>query len=133
MKFTLYGKPVTKKNSGRILYKKTQTGAKIPFFAPSAQYKRYEGECLGQIQAAGLHRLRIEAPVNVRCVYFMPDRRKVDLVNLLSATCDVLVRGCVLLDDNSKIVVSHDGSRVHYDPKNPRVEVEITEVAMGKY
>lgn len=51
-----------------------------------------------------------------------------DLVNLLEATCDILVHYRVLEDDNSKIVVSHDGSRVLYDKENPRVEIWITEV-----
>jgi len=126
LKFTLYGKCVTKKNSNRILYKKAKNGAKVPFIAPSAQYKRYETDCLNQIFVAGYHRLRIDQPVNVCCVYYMPDRRLVDLANLINATCDILVRGCVLLDDNSKIVASHDGSRVRLDPNNPRVEIEIT-------
>ena len=126
MKITLYGKPVTKKNSSRILYKKSN-GRSIPFVAPSAQYKRYETDCLNQIFVGGYHRLRIDKPVNVQCVYYMPDKRRVDLANLLNATCDILVRGCILLDDNSKIVVSHDGSRVRIDPRNPRVEITITE------
>lgn len=121
MKITLYGRPVTKKNSGRIL--RTRNGA--PFIAPSAAYKRYEGECLQQIFASKLHRLRLEGRFNVRCVYYMPDRRKVDLTNLLNATDDILVKGCVLLDDNAQIVAAHDGSRVKLDPRNPRVEITI--------
>ena len=56
----------------------------------------------------------------------MPTRHRVDLVNLLEATCDILVECGLLADDNSKIVVSHDGSRVEYDKYNPRVEIEIT-------
>lgn len=30
------------------------------------------------------------------------------------------------LDDNSQIIVSHDGSRVLYDKDNPRTEVTIS-------
>jgi Holliday junction resolvase RusA-like endonuclease len=51
----------------------------------------------------------------------------VDLVNLVEATCDILVDAGVLVDDNSGIVTSHDGSRVLYDKTDPRVEIEITE------
>lgn len=58
----------------------------------------------------------------------MPNRRRVDLLNLLAATMDILVKGKVLEDDNSAIVVSHDGSRVRVDRENPRVEVEIVRV-----
>ena len=58
----------------------------------------------------------------------MDTKRKVDLNNLLEALTDVLVKHKVLEDDNSTIVVSHDGSRVLYDKENPRTEVEITEI-----
>ena len=52
---------------------------------------------------------------------------KVDLCNLLGATCDILVKFGVIADDNCKIVKSHDGSRVLLDKENPRVEIEIEE------
>lgn len=55
-------------------------------------------------------------------------RRKVDLANLIEATCDILVKAKVLADDNSQIVAAHDGSRVDYDKKNPRAEIWIEEM-----
>ena len=61
----------------------------------------------------------------MRCLYFMPTRRRVDLGNLMEATHDILVKYEVLADDNSKIIYSVDGSRVLYDKDNPRTEVEI--------
>lgn len=64
--------------------------------------------------------------MNIRCLYYMPDRRWVDLVNLLEATCDILVKAGVLADDRSSIVVGHDGSRVLLDRQRPRAEIEIT-------
>jgi len=66
--------------------------------------------------------------VNVRCVYYMATRRKVDLANLIEATTDILVKARVLEDDNSKIVAAHDGSRVGLDREKPRVEIEIEEM-----
>lgn len=33
----------------------------------------------------------------------------------------------ILADDNAKIVVGHDGSRVVYKADKPRAEIEITE------
>lgn len=56
----------------------------------------------------------------------MPTKRRVDLTNLLEAVDDVMVKARVLLDDHCGIIVSHDGSRVLYDEKNPRTEVSIT-------
>lgn len=117
----LYGNPTTKKNSQRIwIHPKT----KKPFIKPSAQFERYEKECgyfLNRYSS-----FKIATPVNVKCIYYMETRRKVDLVNLLEGTDDMLVKYGVLEDDNSNIIVSHDGSRVRYDKDKPRVEIEIT-------
>jgi Holliday junction resolvase RusA-like endonuclease len=58
----------------------------------------------------------------------MPTKRRCDVVNMLEATLDILVKYGVLADDNSNIVVSMDGSRVLYDKENSRTEVEITPI-----
>ena len=68
----------------------------------------------------------IADPVEVKCLFYMPTRRKVDLTNLLEAIDDILVYAGTLADDNSSIIVSHDGSRVLYDKENPRTEVYIS-------
>lgn len=125
MRLTLYGDPVTKKNSQRILYKFTKFGRKTPFIAPSKAYVDYEMECLRQIKRP---RSPISARVNVKCVYYMKTARRVDLANLIEATTDILVKARVLEDDNSKIVAAQDGSRVDYDKQNPRVEIWIEEM-----
>jgi len=121
MKLTLYGDPRTKKNSARIL--RTRSGA--PFVAPSKAYGDYETDCLRQIKKP---HGPISARVNLRCVYYMPTRRRVDLVNLIEATCDILVKAGVLEDDHCRIVAGHDGSRVSYDKQNPRAEIWIEEM-----
>lgn len=121
MTLTLIGEPRTKKNSSRIL----RSGAGRPFVAPSAAFEDYQTSCLWQIRAPPEP---ISARVNVRCVYYMATRRKVDLANLIEATCDILVTAGVLADDNSRIVAAHDGSRVELDRKQPRVEIEIEEM-----
>lgn len=125
MHLTLYGNPVTKKNSQRILYKFTKLGRKTPFVAPSKVYVDYETDCLRQIKKP---RSPISARVNVRCVYYMKTARRVDLANLIEATTDILVKARVLEDDNSRIVAAHDGSRVDYDKTNPRAEIWIEEM-----
>lgn len=116
--------PVSKKNHQQII----RIGG-APRIIQSKQYREYE-------KAAVLHlnmiykafgSTPIEGPVNVQMVFYMPTRRRVDLVNLQEAALDVLVRGEVLADDNSKIVVSMDGSRVSYDKEHPRTEIVITE------
>ena len=114
--------PITKKNSQRIVFNKRLNR---PMVLPSEQYKKYEKACEELI---GVWEIPIEGPVNVKCVYYMPTRRRVDLTNLMEATHDILVNCGVLADDNSKVIVSVDGSRVDYDKENPRTEIEITEV-----
>lgn len=91
---------------------------------PSEQFEMYERDCLWQIPAKA--KQRIDTPVNVQCVYYMPTRRRVDLVNLLEATNDILVDAGVLADDNCKIIAAQDGSRVDHDKHNPRVEITIS-------
>lgn len=115
-------KPITKKNSQQILVNRS-TGR--PFIAPSKQYKQYEKDAGYFIKPKGL---KIDYPVNVKCLYYMPTHRKVDLLNLLEATCDILVHYGVIEDDNSNIVIGHDGSRVLYDKENPRTEIIIEAV-----
>lgn len=110
--------PVTKKNSQRIVVVRGR-----PLVMPSKVYKDYE-----KASALYVHRQDppINYPVNVKCIYYMPTRRKVDLQNLVSATMDILVKYGVLEDDNSSIVVGNDGSRVLYDKEAPRTEIVIT-------
>lgn len=120
-KIVLDGDPRTKKNSQRICV--LPNGSR--FIKPSAQYEAYEKACLWQLKGK---RWQLAGPLNVRCEYYMATRRKVDLCNLLEASCDILVKAGAIVDDNSTVVSSHDGSRVLYDKENPRVEITITEV-----
>lgn len=121
MKYTIRGTPVTKKNSPRIILVHGK-----PRIIPSKQFVEYEKAALYQLMPVRPH-TAVDYPVNVKCVYYMPTARKVDLVNLLEATLDILVDAHVLADDNAKIVVGHDGSRVEYRATEPRAEIEITE------
>ncbi len=117
MKITIQLNPVTKKNSQQIIKIKNRY-----MIIPSKQYKQYEKEVkqfMPDIKT-------INYPVNVKCLYYMKTKRRIDLNNLLEATTDVLVKYKILEDDNSNIVVSHDGSRVLYDKDNPRTEIIIT-------
>ena len=105
--------PVTKKNSQRMAKRGTKI---IPL--PSKAYTEYQ-----EGAGAFLKPIGIDYPVEITCLFYMKTRRQVDLTNLLEAVDDVLVHYGVIADDNSKIVVSHDGSRVLYDKANPRTEI----------
>ena len=102
------------------------TRAGRPFIMPSKQYEQYRRDCLRQI--VGDAKQRIETRVNVKYLFYMETRRKVDLTNLEESLDDILVDAGVLADDNSRIVAGHDGSRVLYSKENPRVEIEIEEM-----
>lgn len=95
-----------------------------PFIAQSAAYKDY---CM----TAGYFltprpQSPVSTPCEVKCLFYLPARRKTDLTNLLEAIDDILVECGILADDNSSVIVSHDGSRVLYDKEKPRTEVTIT-------
>ena len=117
--FTIPLPPVSKKNSQRIMTNRL-TGK--PFIMPSAQYKQYERDAMHFIPRGR----NIAEPVNVKCLFYMPTRRKVDLTNLLEAIDDIMVTAGLLADDNYTVIVSHDGSRVFYDKERPRTEIIIT-------
>lgn len=108
----------TKKNSQRIIY----CGGR-PRIIQSKEYLEYEEQCYPYLKP-----LQIDYPVNVKSVFYMPTRRRVDLSNLISACHDILVKYKVINDDNFRIIYSVDGSRVLYDKLNPRTEIEITKI-----
>lgn len=112
--------PRTKKNSSRIGKKKTKNGKTARFLLASEAFENYQNQ-VGYF----LKPLKINKRVNVKCLYFMKTRRRVDLNNLHSAIHDVLVHYNVLTDDNSKIIVTTNGSKVLYDKENPRTEISI--------
>lgn len=117
MKIEIPISPRTKKNSQQIICAKGHY-----MVIPSKLYKDYEKACKEYIPIIET----ICYPVNIKCTYYMPTRRKVDLNNLLEATTDMLVHYNIIEDDNRNIVASHDGSIVMYDKENPRTIIEIS-------
>lgn len=83
MRFSIPGRPITKKNSMRLV----QSG-KRSFPIPSQQFRAYQEAAGWSIPCKGA---AISRPVNLKCLYYMPTHGRVDLVNLLEATCDILV------------------------------------------
>ena len=122
IKFTIPLVPITKKNSPRIIT--VQPKGKEPYqkLLPSKAFERYEKDAGWFIPHRGAN---LSHPCEVVELFYMPDERRVDLTNLEESLDDILVKYQLLQDDNSKIIVSHDGSRVLVDKKNPRTEVTI--------
>ena len=126
IKFTIPLNPVPKKNNSQIAI---NPKTKRPFILPSKKYKEYENACLSLIPREA--RQNVDYPVNVKAVFYRSTAHRVDKANLEEALHDILVKAGVLADDSAispTVVVSTDGSRVYLDRKNPRTEVEITEV-----
>lgn len=124
LKITIPLPPITKKNSQQILVNNV-TGK--PFIMPSKKYKEYEEAAMWFIPK----NKQINTPVNVKCLFYMSNRRKCDLTNLLEAVDDVLVKAGLLADDDYTIIQSHDGSRVYIDKENPRTEIYVTDTEQG--
>lgn len=114
---TLKGRPATKKNSGRIVFK---NGKRI--IIPSKAYENYEDACLWQLAGKKLH---ISGIIVVECKYYLPNKRSwPDLIGLLQATSDILTKAKVIDDD--KWVCSYGESCIAgIDKDNPRAEIRI--------
>lgn len=123
IKYTIKLPPVTKKNHQQIMVNK-KTGR--PFVMPSKEFKRYEQEA-GVFLNPRPPR-PIECSLNIKCLFYLPTRRKTDLTNLLEAVDDILVHTGIIADDHYGIVTSHDGSRCLWDKENPRTEIIITRI-----
>lgn len=122
IKFTIDLPPISKKNHQQIIINRKTGVRKV---IPSKQYKQYEKDACYFIP---INRKPINETVNVKCMFYMPTRRKCDLTNMLESIDDVMVKAGLLEDDNFKIIAAHDGSRIRYDKEHPRTEVTITEM-----
>ena len=69
IRFTIPIPPVSKKNSQQIFVNRA-TGR--PFIMPSQKYRNYEKAVLRYLPKLW----HIDGPVNVKCVVYMPTRRK---------------------------------------------------------
>lgn len=110
MKIVINLQPITKENSKYIQYKKD-----------CRKFLSFHQLGVKQFKP-------IDYPINLKVVYYMQTRSKVDLCNLLASTCDILVKYKVISNSNCKVVISHNGSEVRYDKTNPRCVIEIDKV-----
>ena len=109
----------SKKNSQQILI---NSKTHKPFIAQSRIYKQFEKDCGYFLNK---YKLNIDYPVNIKCIFIVPDKRKRDLTNLENAIADILVKYKVLADDNYNIITGWDGSRIIYKKGEEKTIIEI--------
>lgn len=116
---------VPKKNSQQIIY---NPKTKRMIIVQSDRYKQFERNCGNFLNKYS--NLNIDTPINLKCVFIVPDKRKRDIVNLLNAIQDILVKYNVLADDNYNIIKSLDGTRIEYKKGIGKIIIEITDVVV---
>ena len=98
-----------KKNSQQIIYRNGKA-----IIIQSKLYLQFERDCAYFLKK---YAKGIEYPINLKCTFYVADKRKRDIVNLLNAIQDVLVKYNVIKDDNYNIVAGVDGSRIVYEKR----------------
>lgn len=111
-----------KKNSQSIIY---NPRTKKPMIVQSKRYKEFERDCGYFLKR---YAMNINTPINLKCEFIVPDKRKRDIVNLLNAIQDILVKYQVIEDDNYNIVSSVDGSKIIYKKGVEKIIIEISEI-----
>lgn len=117
------GRPITKKNSGRLIRAK---GRVIPI--PSKAVEKWTRAAVKDIRAAarraGLSPMAW--PVSMRALFFRSVSVDApgDLQNYINAACDALQHGGAVTND--QFIRAHDGSRLRYDKARPRVEITLS-------
>lgn len=112
----------SKKNSEEICINR-RTGKR--FIKQCELYLAFERDCAYFLKRYARH---ITTPINLKCLFFVPDKRRRDLTNLLNAMQDILIKYDVIADDNYNIVAGVDGSRVIYEKDKELIVIDITEM-----
>ena len=113
----------SKKNSQRIILNKK---TKRPMIIQSEIYQNFERECGYFLKKYESN--KIIYPINLKCLFFVPDKRKRDLTNLENAIADILVKYKILEDDNYNIIAGWDGSRIIYKKGIEKTIIEISKM-----
>ena len=115
-----------KKNSEQIAF---NPRTKKPFIIQSKYYHQFERDCGIFLKRYARH---INTPVNLKCLFIVPDKRKRDLTNLENAIADIMIKYGVIEDDNYNIVAGWDGSRIIYEKGKEEIIIEIEELTNDK-
>lgn len=99
-----------------------QTGAR--FLQPNKLYREWARHAELQLRRQWRGQ-PLDSWLHVRALFFLPDKRRTDLSNLLEAPADALELAKVI--DNDYRIVSWDGSRRLLDRDQPRIELTLME------
>ena len=127
-KFTISGRPITKKAHQQIVYNKI-TGRR--YVIQSKYYKKFEQRAMLELFAQK-PKHTITSQVDICVKYWMPDRRSTpDLVGLLQATCDVLQKATIISNDKNirHLGIGYEHSEIiGIDKGNSRQEITLKTV-----
>ena len=116
----------SKKNSEQII---VNPRTNKPMIIQSKYYHQFERDCGIFLKRYARH---INIPVNLKCLFIVPDKRKRDLTNLENALADIMIKYGVIEDDNYNIVAGWDGSRIVYEKGKEEIIIEIEELTNDK-
>ncbi len=123
MKFTITGKPISSKNKRPIFINKA-TGKR--FLGKSKRLREYSESALWELKAQKAKdrgKYPLTEDLQASFTFYVPDKRKRDLVNLIQLPCDLLEKVGIIKDDSQ--IKALDGSKILLDRENPRTEIEI--------
>lgn len=112
----------SKKNSEEIIVNQKTNK---PMIIQSKYYRQFEQDCGYFLKRYAKH---IDYPINLKCTFIVPNKRKRDLTNLENSIADILIKYGVIEDDNSEIVAGWDGSRVIYEKGKEETIIEIERI-----
>ena len=112
----------SKKNSEEII---VNPRTNKPMIIQSKYYRQFEKDCGYFLKRYAKH---IDYPINLKCTFIVPNKRKRDLTNLENSIADILIKYGVIEDDNSEIVAGWDGSRVIYEKGKEETIIEIERI-----
>lgn len=117
----------SKKNSQQIIY---NPRTHRPMIIQSKIYLNFERKC-GYFLSK--YNYNINYPINIKCTFIVPDKRKRDLTNLENAIADILVKYKVIKDDNYNIIDNWDGSRIIYKKGVEETIIEINKTGLQNF
>lgn len=128
--FTIYGRPITKKNHSIYL-------PKMGKIKPSKQFSKYQNEAVPQLLNQMENIRNVQWPLTdwviVEAKYWMKDRSSwPDYTGLIQATSDILEH-VGIIENDSQIITFRKSYIAGIDPNNPRVEISITTVPREEF
>jgi len=129
LRFVIDGQAMSKKRNWTIVRTRGRGGT--PRIVLTRQYREWEKGAVDQlwVQRVGYQASMlvpwepVAESVAVELLFFMKDKKRYDLSNLIQGAEDALVKAGILKDDS--LIESYDGTRKYLSVDNPRVEITI--------